>query len=237
MSYRNIMESLPNEILLKIIKMAAKTPKLWLKCYDHSFLVHVAGKISTRLRSIGRLPELWRENVVVTLHDSTSVRQRQSGGYKDIKELLGSEITKMLHIEGDGNQTVDILDLAARCPNLELLLMRGVRIDKWPLFLSRWDSIRFLVLAVLESPFEGIEQMHRFLPNLVGIHIKSFKNPIQIVLPSMNNCEKLRQIWLQNGIFSFANELWAQNPLPTGLRKLLVKGALFTNGRKVLSQE
>ena len=53
----------------------------------------------------------------------------------------------------------------------------------------------------------------------------------------MNNCEKLRQIWLQNGTFSFANELWAQNPLPTGLRKLLVKGALFTNGRKVLSQE
>ena len=116
------MESLPNEILLKIIKMAAKTPKLWLKCYDHSFLVHVAGKISTRLRSIARLPELWRENVVVTLHDSTSVTQRQSGGYEDIKELLGSE-TELLQIKGEGNQTVDILDLAQRCQNLEAMGM------------------------------------------------------------------------------------------------------------------
>ena len=119
------MESLPNEII-KIIKMAAKTPTPKLKCkklhYDHSFLVHVAGKISTRFRSIARLPELWRGIVEVTLHDSTSVRQRQSGGYEDIKEMLGSE-TKRLVIDGDRNQTVDILDLAQRCQNLEAMGM------------------------------------------------------------------------------------------------------------------
>ena len=79
--------------------------------------------------------------------------------------------------------------------------------------------------------------MHQILPNLVVMHISSFKNPIQIVLPSMNNCEKLRMIWLQNGVFCFVYDPRAQKPLPNGLREFCVKGALFTNGRKVLSQD
>ena len=163
------------------------------------------------------------------------MRQRQSGGYEDIKELLGSE-TELLHIKGEGNQTVDILDLAQRCQNLELMGLRGLRISKWPLFLSQWTSMRFLHIAVLESPFEGIKQLHQILPNLVTINISSFKNPIQIVLPSMNNCKKLRRILLKNGVFCFANDPRVQNPLPNGLRQFCVKGAIFTNGKKVLSE-
>ena len=236
------MESLPNEILLKIIKMAAKSPKMKVTKlgeihYDHRFLIHVVRKISTRFKRLSRLPEFWREIVVVSLNNIRQP-QLQSVEYQEIKDLLSSEI-KYLVIKGDGNQTVDILDLSTRCQNLERLEMRCVRTGQWPFFISPpWDSVRFLQLDVLESPFDGIGQMqlNLIMPNLVGLRISSLKAPIQIALPWINGCKNLRWVVLQNGVFCFPTDQWATCPLPPSLRKFRVIRALVQVGGEIISQ-
>ena len=238
------MESLPNEILLKIIKMAAKSPKMKVTKlgeihYDHRFLIHVVRKISTRFKRLSRLPEFWREIVVVSLNNIRQP-QLQSVEYQEIKDLLSSEI-KYLVIKGDGNQTVDILDLSTRCQNLERLEMRCVRTGQWPFFISPpWDSLRFLHLDVLESPSDGIGQMHQMnqiMPNLVELRISSLKAPMQIVLPWINGCKNLRKVVLQDGVFCFTADQWATCPLPRSLRKFCVIGALVTYDREVIPQD
>merc|ERR1712117_412026 len=119
------MEVLPNEIILKIIKMAAnKATKIRGYKYSHYFLIHVIGKISTRFKRVSRMPELWRENVMISMGTDTL---EQSVEYGDIKEVIGSDIVKLgIH----GNHTVDMLDLKDRCQNLEKLCMKGLRTDQ-----------------------------------------------------------------------------------------------------------
>ena len=84
------MESLPNEILLKIIKMAAVTPVKQclirphtgccghLRTFDgpdicdnrHDFLIDVIMRVSKRFKEIAEAPEFWRGAVHITLLDT-----------------------------------------------------------------------------------------------------------------------------------------------------------------------
>ena len=222
------MEVLPNEIILKIIKMAAnKATRLQGYKYSHHFLIHVIGKISTRFKRVSRMPELWRENVMISMSTDTL---EQSVEYEDIKEVIGSDIVKLgIH----GNHTVDILDLKDRCQNLEKLWMKGLRTDQWIFLPSPWNSIKNLDIVVADTLFEntlfeGIEELHQVLPNLVAIKISAPDTiPKQIKLPSMGQCEKLRTVTLSNGVFSLPDYTFL--PLPLGLRSFRVLKVILSH--------
>ena len=229
------MEVLPNEIILKIIKMAAnKATRLQGYKYSHYFLIHVIGKISTRFKRVSRMPELWRENVMISMGTDTL---EQSVEYEDIKEVIGSDIVKLgIH----GNHTVDILDLNDRCQNLEKLWMKGLRTDQWIFLPSPWTSIKRLAIVVADTLFEntlfeGIEELHQVLPNLVAIRISAPDTiPKQIKLPSMGQCEKLRTVTLSNGVFSLPDYTV---PLPLGLRSFRVSRVILARWNQYLSED
>ena len=64
---------------------------------------------------------------------------RRPGKFELVKHLLGDKTTELM-IMGSGIEGINILDLAARCGNLKTLLLRGMRIDSWPIFPRPWTS-------------------------------------------------------------------------------------------------
>ena len=246
------MDSLPNEVLLKIIKMAATTTTgpigrcpfayhTGLCSHDnkhddrHNFLIDVVSRISRRFRSLAEAPEFWRGAVHITMFDSSifdiftlrrtskipdSIRRPEK--LELVKRLLGGE-TKELYIIGSGKESMDVEDLAERCPNLETLLLKGLWIDAWPTALPQpWTSLKNLHLYTPNSPFgEGIE-LHRSLPNLRIFDICSDRHPIQLVLPDMTLCPRLEKVWLAYGLFAFTSD--PTDNLPKSLKNFHVLG-------------
>lgn len=245
------MESLPNEVLMKIIKMAApsevgcptmshtgicghehKAP--WIHDDRHDFLIDVVSRISKRFKSLAEAPEFWRGSVHITMFDSSvfdvNTLERTSKvpdtmknpkKFELVSHLLGDE-TKELYIIGSGKESVDILDLAERCANLEKLLLKGIRIDTWPAFPRPWTSLKDLYLMSPNSPFGPKTELHRSLPNLRTFDFGSDRYPIQLVLPDMTRCLFLEKVWLAYGQFAFTSD--PTDNLPRSLKKFDLLG-------------
>ena len=247
------MESLPNEVLMKIVKMAASSEVYmcptashtglcghecvggrWSHDDRHDFLIDVVSQISKRFKSLAEAPEFWRGDVHITMFDSSvfdvntlkrtskvSDSMRRPKKFELIRHLLGDE-TKQLFIIGSGKESIDIMDLAERCPNLKRLLLKGIRIDAWPVLPQPWMSIENLHLYSPNSPFGDKTELHQSLPNLRKFDFSSDRYPIQLVLPDMTRCLRLEKVWLAYGQFAFTTD--PTDNLPRSLEEFELLG-------------
>ena len=115
-------DSLPDEIVLKIIKMAALTDKITFEHtgsrYSHEFIQEVLFKVSVRFRRLATDSSLWRGHVsVCTDQDFREldfvIRECFNNGTKSL------QVFKMPPYPDQVLANRYLIDLATKCPNLK----------------------------------------------------------------------------------------------------------------------
>ena len=118
---------------------------------------------------------------------------------------------------------IDLLDLSARCYNLETLLLNGLWINSWPNLAHSWSSLSELILIDMpSSPFENVKLQ---LPKLRHFGLSAHSAHIRLVLPDMTQCAQLEKVWLGPGQFAFTNS--PMDNLPRGLKEFWLMGGRF----------
>ena len=219
---------LPDEMVLKIIKMAAdgfgnkrqklchSRPNFQLDCrhtfhmhqLKYEFLINTVSKVSRRFKRIATDKTLWANwNGEVAINGSRN---------KDLWELLGNYVKKIKSLTPSANISAKALKtMADKCPKLEELYLRGFRISSLP------SSCNFASLKMLSISFGNLffkdVQLHMFAPNIEVIEFYGL-SLWENLLPDMSRCERLLEVYLNGAgsVYTFPGRI----PFPRGLRKL-----------------
>ena len=226
--------SLPDKILIKIVKMAAslretrniqefpeKVPFSYE--YDHDFLIEVVAKISKRFRRIAAHPAFWKGNVFI---------YRSSVEIIELVEDYLSDATKGLWVYKNNLTTPlpkrSIAGLAGKCPNLRRLAfsMLASPSGHWlgQLFLKPLESLEELYLHCIVPPdmLRNV-QLHRSLPNLRVLCFKRYQNHSYTDLPDMSGCDKMQRLHLSGGYYGIP----AVSVFPRELKSIVLRNAYF----------
>ena len=160
-------ESLPPEMIIKILKMAMSSGFACNK-HQHNFLVDIVAEVSKKFRDVAAIKSLWAGDIFLW------------GGEAKIKKVIANHLNDRvsgLELEGElerGNSdvtiTTDILPrLSAKCPKLRTLTLSNLILQgPWPTFAAPWTSLK--KLEIREGPMVSVlfvdVQIHRDLPNL-----------------------------------------------------------------------
>ena len=114
-------DSLPDELVLKILQLAIADPEERLRSDlienfenwipPHNFLSNIISRVSTRFRKISKDKSLWKGEVIISghrLYVNRLVRNYLSDGTTSIKILKSSELMER-----------DLWALARKCPNMK----------------------------------------------------------------------------------------------------------------------
>ena len=217
------LSSLPDKILTKIVKMAARLRETrniqefpekvpFSYEYDHDFLVDVVAKISKRFGKIATHPDFWKGNVFI---------YRSNVNISDLIEEYLCDATKGLWVSR-GVQFLSshtIAALARKCPDLRQFSMLA-RVTKWPEFAQPWKSMERLYNLYWRC--KDVE-LHRSLPNLRVLSLKGGPDPSPIMLPDMSGCDKMEMLQLSEGYFCVP----AVSAFPRKLKSLVLANATF----------
>ena len=231
---------LPDEILLKILRMALKSAVAMtlgdstdnrpthLRTFRMGcFLVNGLSKVSQRFKRLTAdrsLLSYWNRQIEV------------HGSQWQIKEFVHeviskeAEIIKELCINGvsdkDGDLPIitaaDIGQLAAMCSNLNTLSLTLVRMPWWPPGIAPWVYLKELTISRIESAsnlFKDVN-LNDIAPNLETLMIEGLNRNSFIILPNMSNNEALRSITLNDGTFEFPDKIGFSRGFPRGLKEL-----------------
>ena len=164
-------ESLPPEIMAKIIKMAMKSGFASDK-HQYNFLGDVVSKVSKKFQNVASIKSLWAGDVFLW------------GGEAKIWKVINNYLNDLvsgLELEGELERrcsdvtlsTFDLYDillqLSAKCPNLTMLTISNYILKgPWPTLPAHLTSLKRLEIRegpVVSDIFVGA-QIHRDLPNL-----------------------------------------------------------------------
>ena len=114
-------DSLPDELVLKILQLAIADPEERLRSDlienfenwipPHNFLSNIISRVSTRFRKISKDKSLWKGRVIISgdrLHVNRVVRDYLNDGTTSIKILNSGTLM----------QQRDLCALARKCPNM-----------------------------------------------------------------------------------------------------------------------
>lgn len=151
-----------------------------------------------------------------------------------IREFLGDGITCLYLIGkiGQSGRTKlcaqDMIHMAAKCSNLEVLVIGCVRMESWPNPNETvpWTSLKQLSLMHVEMKtdlFSGVE-LHHSMPNLevfsISVGNEDLPWDLPVALPEFQNCNNLKHISLQTvDTSAFAGQylIWS---LPRSLKRM-----------------
>ena len=240
----SLFDSLPNELLLKIIDLAAP---------NRLFLVNVISRVCCKFKCIADDTTLWKGNISLEFLDNDDEEENLETANtlclnKIFNELL-HESTGGLHIRdarrtlyGNGARNrVEITGehlhkLSLRCPNLKKLSFDGVRVRAWGRPINEWVTLHPPELRALEvlhfnccdtcpDMFRALKSkgFHKSVPNLREFFMTGARNScMATVLPDMSGCEKLERFELKSGCFNFMYDLRERIPLPRGMKKVQI---------------
>ena len=162
------INSLPDELILQIVKLSASSEGRGKGAiYDHNFILNIISKISNRFRRISADSSLWK--------GSTAIRASQKDVSFAINHCihLGTTFLKVRTMMGEDISNAEIMTVYRKCRNLEgldLIIGRSV----WPSLPSPWRSLRVLSLhlpKVIPNPEFGGQEFHNNLPNLAELTV------------------------------------------------------------------
>ena len=220
--------------------------------HQHNLLVDVIANISSRFRTLASSKSLWKGEVYI------------SGCEKKIKEVMEgflSDGITALHLINTKRRTTkylakygntfqertkisaaDILNMAARCPNLEALSISSAKLEAWPTFIAPWTSLKILNLTDVEFGYDVFEdiKLYHSLPNLVffGLDISTTGAAVVdldwITAPAMGLCHDLKLVRLtsNSGYFDFQLD-----SLPRGIKRLEGHGDILNYGREDFEEQ
>ena len=235
-------DSLPDELLLKIVKMAAQTNlrDFYKHKYDYKFLLGIIGKISIRFKNIATDKTFWGGYILMRDRPGYSQEYKLPDlSEEDINTLVTDflcEDSKFLHLKNLRKKLVDgrwtpvdgeivrsetIRALSHKCPKLIDLGLSGLRLERWPD--NTWNSLESLFLGASQLHFDvfGNAQLHQYLPNLKFLLLdrcESFGGE-PITLPDVSECKSLHLFEIRNGIYRFPTDLDEKVPFPRSLKR------------------
>lgn len=237
--------SLPDELVLKIVKLAAQSEyRLCFSSHDskyiHKYILNIVGKISVRFRNIAADKSLWRGYVFIGnrpgygLLDDVS----EEGIASLVRDFLCEE-SKLLEIQNLRKRMVDgrwtpvdgevirsetIRALSEKCPDMIALSLNGLRMESWPSPpYNSLDSLEDLVMGRLQLSsdlFRNVH-LHECFPNLKSVILDRCEaiGGGAIALPDASECRSLEVFEIRNGIYRFATDLDVKVPFPQSLKK------------------
>ena len=217
---------LPDEIVLKIIKLAS-VPSSWTGPSKHDFLLDIIGMVSPRFMHLIEDKSLWKGEVTIE-----GCRPKIQ---VFIEKYLNEDIT-YLWIGGRGEhrddgyschstlpilEAIDIKDVADKCPNVEVLTFHSVRIVDWPSLRSSlsvpWSSVKHLCIHRVDRDCFNNIALHETVPNIEVLTVAGHQRNVASLLPDMNRCENLKKVHLMCGTFRMPRRI----PFPPGLSELV----------------
>ena len=236
----NYFNLLPDELLLKIVKMVVKkecnqsreytyyedgglcrkTLPTRGEDYDHDFLVDVISLISKRFSRISKDRALWTGLVIPTIRSTDKIEHVVNSFISDkVDKLLfdGKPCKSEPAISAD-----HISAIADRCPGLKRLELFRVGLETWPSHcaLRSLEIIDIFALSFNSEVFRHVK-LHQILPQLkifrVGLQAEE---AMPIWLPDMTHCKELRVIHLR-GKFRIPPMPMGKVPFPRGLEELV----------------
>ena len=216
-------DSLPDEIVLKIIDLASATKWRYDKPHKQDFLLDVIAKTSLRFKSLAEDKSLWKGEVRIE-GDRAKIEQV-------IRKYLNEEVTHLWmgmtgYQKEDGDvvpstvpifTATDVRAVAEKCPNLEEFSLNMVNLVGWPSLGTPWWSMKKLwINGVERNCFDNVA-LHETVPNIEELDVCGHLERVGSLLPDMNQCEALKELTLSWGMFQMP---YGMIPFPPRLNVL-----------------
>ena len=226
----NSFNLLPDELVLKILKMAAAKNKSdsraqLFRCkaedFDHDFIIDVLGKISNRLIRISKDNTLWT-GIVITKVGNKPRTDRM------INSFLGDRVEHLI-FNGKGQHkkwnkikpeisAENLSTIAFKCTSLKRLRLHMTGIESWPLqcTMHKLEELDILDTSFKNEVFKNFK-LHRILPKIkhfdVALHAEG-----TIWLPDMRYCKELQNVDISGAEFCIPPMPTGKVPFPRGLK-------------------
>ena len=227
-------QTLPDEIVLKIIKMTVSHSS------DRDKVIQIS-KLSSRFNRIARDTSLWRGAVGLSLNRVDD---------KTLKDLnfLGEGVTNLTLSERYWNKYIhldneDLNTIAENCPNLVSLTLRHIAVKSWPSLDFGVKNLRICCNPYYIDMFEGAKldlifpQMELFRFDAVKNNTAPARLKDAIWLPNMTACQNLQKVYIRTVVnaglpkhafkFKIPSELEETGPFPQGLKILEIHGSIL----------
>ena len=238
-------QTLPDEIVLKIIKMTVSHSS------DRDKVIQIS-KLSSRFNRIARDTSLWRGAVGLALnrHSPHKFWKQLPVGGAPWKQFLGEGVTSLTlwnsgihssdfaHLYGE-----DIATIAGNCPNLASLTLHdmAVPVNSWPTQALGLKNLRIntgsQIFVRTNDMFEDVK-LDLIFPKLESFIFSVPKHgtakPLlkdTILLPDMTACKNLQEVhiamianWGHAYKFKIPSELEDTGPFPRCLKMLRLHG-------------
>ena len=164
-------DSLPDEIALKIVKMAAQPPTGYLggipmgrrvgvdPKYDHDFLVDILCKVSPQFKRLATDPSLWKGSVKIWMDDGRAMRKDRFV----VQECLNSGTREFTMLEC-GMQGANMANPTTRFPKLKHVYTYECRSygmhDRYYHPCCRWILLSFSCCVLKCAPTRVVGTVH-----------------------------------------------------------------------------
>ena len=229
-------DSLPDELVLKIVKLAAQNEcRISLRGFhephEHTFLMIIIGKICVRFRNIAADKSLWKgivsigdvsEEEIATLVTDFLCKETEVLRILNLRQKIIDG--RRVPVDGEIIRPETIRALCEKCTDMTALRLHGLRIEEWPSSPCHpLDSLQDLVLNKLQLHRDlfGRAQFHDWFPSLKSVILDRCE-PIggeSITLPDVSECKFLEEFEIRNGNYRFPTDLDEKVPLPPWLKK------------------
>ena len=240
------INSLPDEILMKIIQMATRKvagfngEKILV---DHIYLIDVIGQVSKRFKKIVSDKAFWENEAFISLKKSPKMKHVIDCLGTNIRKIQFYDPEKFIYTYGSQYSTSneislsceDIILLEKKASDLRSLELCGLNILSWPIHQSAW-SLEELTLRDINMPWYMFQNMaiHHYLPNLRAFKMIrcTDESGASIMLPDLSKCQRLEEVRIAGNnvgynAYCFPTDLSEQIPFPRGLKSLEVPNVVF----------
>lgn len=227
--HHHMFDTLPDEIVLKIVKMATKTNN------THDKIINQISRVSSRFNRIAKDGSLWKGKVILVHRQFGHTMDFLSDG---ITELILANV--LLHKQG-------ITLMGRNCPSLISLQLVHTTIDSWPSHSISWGLKKLRIrqnISWNDNTFENINvKLDLIFPKLESLRfdtVKAFSATYRrsnIWLPNMADCRSLQEVHMEMIVkagplrhavkFEIPADLEDTGPFPQGLEKLKLYGSIW----------
>ena len=194
-------DSLPDELVLKIVKMTMccrqttifKRRLFSAPHYDHHFILDTISILSARFNRIAHDRSLWRGRISI---DLSKMKKSIEFLNEDTKQFIVG-----FNKEGNDELTPQMItDISRKCPNLEALKLHQVKVRSWPNLNTPWllKKLTLVETGIDKNDLFKGKKLHLMLPKLEFLFVY-LNTGEEMTVPQISMFKSLSEIRLCGG--------------------------------------